>query len=222
MSYPLGGGGGKAGSISTSENFALDKPYDISGEPSADKMQQIDEMLDLLFRTLTRTATEFVQGPDGVERDENIAIFDGVTGKIIQDSGTKLSEITAAFRVASYDLTEAELETANSVPPIIIPAVADKIIIPVVFQLKLTITSIYSNNPVVSLRYNGVTQNISDTMAPVFTINGNKFLQTNAASRTLTGDPTNKGVVYFHNAELTGAGAGTAKVIVGYVLADTF
>jgi hypothetical protein len=51
-----GGGGGRAGGAGV-DNYALDQPYDITGEPTIDKMQQIDEMLRLLFQAATKNKT---------------------------------------------------------------------------------------------------------------------------------------------------------------------
>lgn len=45
-------GGGRAGS-ETTDDYALDKPYDLYGQPSPEQMSQIDEMLLLLFRGAT-------------------------------------------------------------------------------------------------------------------------------------------------------------------------
>jgi len=66
--FDQGGGGGRAPDLSINDNYALDQPYDISGEPTAETMQQINEMFMLLFKDATRNRT----------RVADIATFDVV------------------------------------------------------------------------------------------------------------------------------------------------
>jgi len=93
--YSQGGGGGIAGDGTVPDQFALDKPYDISGDPTAEKMQQIDEMLRYLYTAITRaqdgldaTGAGDVVGPSSAV-DGDVVKFSGTTGKLIAD-GSKL------------------------------------------------------------------------------------------------------------------------------------
>lgn len=100
MSYSIGGGGGKASGPTENEGHAQDKPYDLYFPLTADSVQQLNEMFDLLFKSATKTAADVadaastsggsgdVTGPSSVT-DGDIALFNGATGKIIKD-GSKL------------------------------------------------------------------------------------------------------------------------------------
>lgn len=95
----IGGGGGRAGSITESDNYALDKPYDLTGAPSAESLQQIDEMLRYLYHAMKRlktatasTGTGDVVGPSSAVSGD-VALFSGATGKLLSDSGKLGSDI---------------------------------------------------------------------------------------------------------------------------------
>lgn len=57
MSYTIGGGGGPAGAT-TVDVYALDKPYDLYWPFTEDQVQQINEMLDMLFKAQTRARAD--------------------------------------------------------------------------------------------------------------------------------------------------------------------
>lgn len=57
MSFTQGGGGGRATNDAENNLYALDKPYDLAGL-SADTLQQINEMFDILFRNMRKAKTE--------------------------------------------------------------------------------------------------------------------------------------------------------------------
>lgn len=58
MPTELGGGGGRAGDDLANDFYALDKPYELQGDMTAEKLAQIDEMLQALYRALTRAETD--------------------------------------------------------------------------------------------------------------------------------------------------------------------
>ncbi len=59
--YNQGGGGGRAGSEFENTNFALDKPYELFGLSQL-TLDQLNEMLDYLFRAVSKLAAP---KPDG-------------------------------------------------------------------------------------------------------------------------------------------------------------
>ena len=102
-SYSLGGGGGTAGESIDDSSYALDKPYDISGQPSSEKMDQLDEMLSHLFKANTRASTDIstinttiasgvVSGPASSTTGD-VAQFADATGTLLSDSGTLASTL---------------------------------------------------------------------------------------------------------------------------------
>lgn len=71
MSYSLGGGGGKSPLDKDNPNFALSKPYDLSGL-TEDTLDQINEMFDLLFKAVTKTSEDVTRFTVGGTQINNI------------------------------------------------------------------------------------------------------------------------------------------------------
>ena len=109
MAYEQGGGGGKAPGFTPITAHALSKPYDLTGDMTSEKMAQLDEMLELLFRS-TRFTAETVEaggagdvvGPSSAV-DGNIAEFDGTTGKLIADGGKATADVVTGPASATAD-----------------------------------------------------------------------------------------------------------------------
>lgn len=57
MSYTIGGGGGPAGN-DTSDDHALDKPYDIYWPLTQEQVEQVNQMFEQLFKSLRRSADD--------------------------------------------------------------------------------------------------------------------------------------------------------------------
>lgn len=254
MAIDQGGGGGRAGSDTNDDIYALDMPYDISGEPTADKMQQLNEMLTDLFRRSTRVAGDVttinnstssgggdVSGPAGAVAD-NIAVFDGVTGKIIKDGGSTIAaaiasavaSAVAATGVISLTISvpQATLELANTTPITLVAAQGAKtVIMPVAWWPELDLTTAYANNPTWSLAYAvAPTLNILDTFtmatngaAPATRLQvGQNNNPTDRQFTYGTTDPRNSALVFRLNGDLTGGGAATAKIHFVYRVGGTF
>ena len=113
MAYEQGGGGGKAPDFTPITSHALSKPYDLTGDMSPEKMSQLDEMLELLFRSTRFSAenistlesasgTGDVVGPSSAT-DGRIAEFDGTTGKLIADSGILTADVVTGPASAVTD-----------------------------------------------------------------------------------------------------------------------
>lgn len=54
--YSVGGGGGRAEAFTENPEHALSKPYDLSWPLNADVIQQINEMLEQLFKSITKNS----------------------------------------------------------------------------------------------------------------------------------------------------------------------
>jgi hypothetical protein len=96
-----GGGGGRAGSLTENDSYALDKPYDLNGAPTAEALAQIDEMFSILFKGLTRARTGIsgagagdVRGPSSSTSGDLAQFADG-TGKVISDSGVVAANVVS-------------------------------------------------------------------------------------------------------------------------------
>lgn len=246
-------GGGRAGS-ETRDNYALDKPYDLFGEPSADKMQQLDEMLTDLFRRSTKVASDVaaiqntsgssgdVTGPAGAGSG-NIAVFSGITGKVIADGGSTIAGVIASAVAQSIaatgvisltvDITEAQFEAANTTPITLVPAQgAGTVIMPIATWMEVNITTDYPNNPNWTIAYavaptlNILTiwnMNINGGGAPVTRLQvGQNNNPTDRLFSYGTTDPRNSALILRAQADPNAAGAATAKLHLVYRVGTTF
>lgn len=118
--FDVGGGGGRAPSDVENENHALAQPYEIVGEWGPETARAINEMFDLLFRSCTKNANAIdnitpggsgdVVGPS-LATSDNLAKFDGGTGKLIADSGVAAASVVTGpngatdGQVAAFDGT---------------------------------------------------------------------------------------------------------------------
>jgi hypothetical protein len=246
MAYGIGGGGGKAPSFTTNPQFSLAKPGEITDLTNPEQVSLLDEMLQelyeshrLLYATLlaggvlgsdgVAAGGGDVVGPDGATADRLVA-FDSTTGKLIKDSGYTASTLLAAASgevlLVEVDVSEAELETAGNPKKVVIAAPgAGIVIVPLQMQIKFDLTVNYTNAPTLHLEYDGITTDITGSIAsgasggaPETTIGGTGSASWEVSSGV--GDPTNKSVGLCMNTNLTGAGSATAKVRIWYTLAD--
>lgn len=97
--------------IGINDNPALTKPYDLHGTVNAEMIRQIDEMLDDLYRMTIKIAEE--TGVNILEVEEQPEEEPVVNTDILQ---------------ASVTLTLAQIQSAGTVPVVVVPGVADKII----------------------------------------------------------------------------------------------
>lgn len=91
MAFPTNYGGGKASVFADNSTFVTDKPYDVGANWNQDTADQINEMLDILFKTqrqINNAGTTFVKGPSS-STDGDVALFSGVTGGLLKDAGYK-------------------------------------------------------------------------------------------------------------------------------------
>jgi hypothetical protein len=101
-----GGGGGRAGTITEDDNYALDKPYDLTGQPTVETIQQIDEMLRYLYTAMKRAKSGIASAGSGnvvgpaSSVTGDVALFSGVTGKLLSDSGKLGSDLVTGPAVS--------------------------------------------------------------------------------------------------------------------------
>lgn len=244
MAFPQGGGGGKAPGFTLNNAHALSKPYELSGEMTPEKTAQLDEMLQLLFDSMRFSASDIstlqttvaaddddggagdVVGPSSAV-DDNVVTFDGTTGKLIQDSGVTISEltpvITGGFAVASVTLTHTDIQGLNTTPVTIVSAVADKIIVPFQFIMQQEIGgTLFNTPPTITLRYAAATaQSASNGIAITNTANVNKTSFAEMAGLAVANNTnvSNSDLVLRGSTDVT-LGSGTFTFSVGYFLID--
>jgi hypothetical protein len=114
--FDQGGGGGRAPDFPPVDVYALDMPYDVTGDPSVDKMQQIDEMLRLLFQAAQKN------------KDRIGALNTGANGVLVSDT----------------TLTVLQCQTLNTVPVLLIPppTTAGQIIVPINWSVTKVTTAV--------------------------------------------------------------------------------
>lgn len=183
-----GGGGGRAGS-DVSDNYALDKPYDLAGgEVNAEALQKIDEMFSLLFRSSTRTKAAV----------DSIVFPDASTGPWLS---------------ATITLTELQLEQLGTTPVTFLAAPgAGLVIVPLIMTGNWEVTAVYTNNPSFGTVYSvggaGVAPTFSQTMNSTAT--GKKLMWVHSQTQVLYTPagtyPENSGVQLQSSANLTGTG----------------
>lgn len=133
--FDQGGGGGPAPSLAQNTNYALDKPYEVTGDPTIEKMAQIDEMLRLLFEAATNSRRTITETMASV-----------VQGTIIQNviNQNYFISSTAAVKIVSRVLTASELGVLNTVPILLVPAPAfPNIIWPIFWAIEQDVSSAY-------------------------------------------------------------------------------
>ena len=245
MAYGIGGGGGRAPGFTENPRFSLSKPADLTDLTDPGQVNQLDEMLRELYasnRLMYQVLVDGgvigsdgaaagggdVIGPSGAV-DSRLAAFDGVTGKLIRDSGYTASTLIAAAGtvfLAEADVSEAELETSGNPKKIIIPAAgAGIVIVPLQLQVFFNLTVNYTNAPTMHLEYVGNVTDITGAIAslasagaPETTVGGTGSASWELSSGTF--DPRNVAVGFCTNTNFTGAGSATAKVKVWYTLAN--
>ena len=197
MSYTIGGGGGPAGG-DTSSDYALDKPYDIYWPLSEDQVQQINEMLDTLFKAQTRAASD-----------------------ISAVSATTSTDIKVVTKI----LTDSQIQALNTSPITLVSAPGvDKVIVPISWQLRRnTSGGAYSANPTFFLRYGSAGADGSLFSGVAIALNlatdNNWYRDEALETAIVTTDITNNSLVAKTSADVTSGSAGnTLNLIVVYYI----
>lgn len=237
--FNIGGGGGKAPGHTANNRYNLAKPYELEGEMTPEKMANLNEMLQELYmaqqlslNTLLNSdgeaeaASGDVVGPDSAT-DDAIALFDGVTGKLLQDSGVTLATLitSSTFNVATLNLTEANLEafdgtSGTDIQWVAAPA-AGSIIFPVarpVMQTNIAVS--YSNSPNWDIHFAGSSVALWTAFATGLSSAVGKYIRGNVDNSpivTAAFDPSAKAININLSAALTGAGSATARIHLPYI-----
>lgn len=240
MAYGIGGGGGRVPGLTENPRFSLSKPADLTDLSEPSQIALLDQMLQelyeshrLLYGVLettgaleTITSGGDVFGPASAV-DSRLAAFDGVTGKLIKDSGYTAASLLAAaggsVLTSVLDVTEAQLEAfdgTGELTHIAAPA-ADEILVPLHWIVQGSVTGAYTNNPNVRIRW-GIAGGTPDIFTPQsigFSTLDRKALFADSTSFVNNTIAEYKGTAIGIDLStaLTGVGAATLRSIIYYV-----
>lgn len=177
-----------------------------------------------------------VSGPAGAVAD-NFASFDGVTGKLIKDSGFNAASFATTATVGisvTIPISQSQLENAGTTPVTLVAAAGSQtVIMPVAWWPEINLTTAYANNPSYSLAY-AVNPTATQILATqLLGTNGaapaTKLLigiNNNPADHFLayaTTDVRNSNLVLRSTGgDLTGGGVATARIHLIYRVGITF
>lgn len=199
MSYTIGGGGAPAGATTT-DSYALDKPYEVYWPLTQEQVEQINQMLDTLFKYVTRAKTDV----DAVKAD-------------ISSIGVK---------VALRTLTHGELTSCNTSPITLVSAPGSKLfVMPIAYSMEKALDTAYAENPSFQLRFRGDTTQLTPIITPLLNAIADRWhgcVADPAGAWVTTTSPINKDLVLFSSADLTlGASTNLLRVKVAYYLVET-
>ena len=207
MAYGIGGGGGRVPGFTENPRFSLSKPADLTDLTDPGQVNQLDEMLRelyashrLLYQVLedggiigddgaASSGSGDVVGPSSAVTNQ-LAMFDGTTGKLIADSGytaaSLIAGVTGTLSISVKDLTELEIESLATTPVLHIAAGdADQIRVPIRWIVQGNVTTAYSSSPNLRIRWGFPTTGTPDIFTPQsigFTSAGRKALFSGASS----------------------------------------
>ena len=125
----------------------------------------------------------------------------------------------------TVNVSEAQLEAGNTSPRVLVTAVAGAVIVPISAVIKVVVSSIYTSNPVWSLRHAGLAGNLTGTISPVLTGVGTTYHYIgHLTTFGYAASPVNTNLVLFLNGDPTGGATGvaTAVVEITYYLVNDF
>ena len=204
MSVTVGGGGGVAGGT-TSDEYALAQPHQISGgTPLAEMAEQINQNFEVLFKALVRTKDD---------ADD------------LSDTVGSLS-FTADLLVVTRTLTNAEILALGTTPITIVPAPsAGKWLVPVSFAIEKKILAVYSLATSWNFRYVNGSDNLQGSaIAPLLNSTTARWIvgtfSDNGAAVTAT-DPDAQGIKLLGTDTTGGNAADAISVSVCYYEVDS-
>lgn len=201
--YTPGGGGGPSRQIDENTTDALSRPYDVGWPATADTMQQINEMFDILFKSNVKRA------------DDITTLQSGLAGISFS------SDLITARRI----ITNAEIDTLNATPITIVPAPGVGLVnIPILWAIHVSkAVNPWSTTSNFRLRFSGIATDLCATIAASLTSAGAIELYSNGIAQAFAisaSDPTNKPLVVDLAADVTQntGGAASAEVEVAYYI----
>lgn len=164
-----------------------------------------------------------LRGSPGIDgEDGETILIPGLQGP----AGPAGSAGAGSLTIARIVLSNAQLVSLSSSPITLVAAQgADKIVIPVHFSIEVVTATSFSNNPSVSVTYNGDALNLL-VSAPIPGLNQihtvfQASYNTNFGYTYSSFDPRNKSILLKSSADLTGAGAATGVVNLSYIVIQT-
>ena len=243
--YTSGGGGGISRTITENSRYGLDKPYEFDGGWGPDQIEQLNEMLTYLFRSVRHGEDDIIAiqeddsggdvvGPSSAT-DDRIATFDGTTGKLIQDGGTTIALLATLSGVgnltlATTNLSLAQLTTIDTTPVTVVSAGgANTVVVPICWAVETnTTTASGGPAPTYRLRYDGIATNLADTLNSSAASSQTRFhfgmaigQGFDAATPSTATPPVNKGLTVGFSLDIGATFVGTARVFVLYYVAPT-
>ena len=177
--YTPGGGGGRAADFTENSEDALSKPFDVSWPVNADAIQQINEMFDLLFKSMVK------------RHDELTALTNTVNNL----------SLSSDVLVASTTLTGAQINALSVTPVVLVAAVSGKILVPLHIAVEANTTSITTigaghtytfqwANETASVLVTNITADVSNVRRKYFTSDAlNLSITSDAGTDAIVGSP---------------------------------
>lgn len=195
--YDFGGGGGPATSLTENDADALSRLYELGWPITAETLQQLNEMLDQLYKSI-------------VKRKAEITALAAVPVPV------------ASVVSVVVNISNAELAAMATTPKVILAAPGAGITAVPLFAMVVSLATVgYSNNPLFQWRYNGLSGNtvFGVDKSPRLDLLTPQFMQflPNEGQYTNTAI-SNKAVQVGFGTALTGAGNATAQVLLVYTL----
>lgn len=132
MAYVPQSGGGKAPGFDTGDGYILSKPYELVGSPTMAMIDQLNEMLDYLYRAVNRVIAQVATNTADISLlQSQVATLQALIIVIqgqIASLGTRVTTLEAAgsggseIQVLDAVWGISEIYTMFSVPLILVPA----------------------------------------------------------------------------------------------------
>lgn len=195
--YDFGGGGGPATFLTENDADALSRLYELGWPITAETLQQLNEMLDQLYKSIVKRKAEI----------------------------TALAAIpipTASIVSVVVNISNAELAAMATTPKVILAAPGAGITAVPLYAMVVSLATVaYTNGPLFKWRYTGLSGNtvFGVDKTPRLDLLTPQFMQFLPQEGQFSGTAiSNKGVEVSFSTALTGAGNATSQVLLVYTL----
>ncbi len=185
--------------------YFLTKPYDMDGDITAEKWEQLNQMLTELYDAGRIITTSFEEGQ----------VLDSETGEVADTSEASGDDSASAIRVAVTDLAAADIYTLNTVPVEIVPAGGAGIIrVPIMAATYGNVLVAFSATTTVTIRYTNATTVVPSTAVNIVTAaaTGPRYTQKSANGDAAIADVANSAL------EFVATGANTTGTLTNDIL----